>query len=275
MRAHRRSGPSGFTLVELLVVIGIIAILISILFPSLGKVRASARTVTCTTNLRQIGQAFYAYAADRKGYVVPKDWYHHNGAADKFRDNWAVTLIENRYLPAPAQDPASKASSGESVFRCPDGLDERWVEGTPGWNGGERSPIGAKFWRVTSSRTGNAYDIWYGVNGANEAALFGLYPMNACPPAGSMIPHLMKMGRIKRGSEVALVYDGLSQHFGTGMGYVHINARHNNRTTTNVLFCDGHVESLARSAMPSERGVMEDVAMLRERCPYPKWRIDQ
>ena len=78
-----------------------------------------------------------------------------------------------------------------------------------------------------------------------------------------------------KASEVALAYDGLSQHFGTGMGYVHINARHNNRTTTNVLFCDGHVESLARSAMPSERGVMEDVAMLRERYPYPKWRIDQ
>ena len=82
MRAHRRSGHSAFTLVELLVVIGIIAILIAILFPSLGKVRASARTLTCTTNLRQIGQAFYAYAADRRGYVVPKDWYHQNGAMD-------------------------------------------------------------------------------------------------------------------------------------------------------------------------------------------------
>ena len=275
MRAHNRTGHAGFTLVELLVVIGIIAILISILFPSLGKVRASARTVACTVNLRQIGQAFHAYAADRKDYVVPKDWYHHADPGNKFRDNWAITLIESGYLPAPAQDPTWRGSEGNSVFRCPDGLDEKWVEGTPAWDGGERSPIGAKFWRVTSSTSGKSYDIWYGVNGANESAMFGQYPMNACPPPGSKEAQLMKMSKIRRASEVALVFDGLSQHFGTGMGYVHINARHNNRTTTNVLFCDGHVESLARDTMPSEKGAMEDVGLLRAKYSYPKWRLDQ
>jgi prepilin-type processing-associated H-X9-DG protein len=85
----------------------------------------------------------------------------------------------------------------------------------------------------------------------------------------------MKFNKIRKSSEIALVYDGLSQHFGTGWGYVHINARHNNRTTTNVLFCDGHVESLPRNAMPLERGAMEDVGLLRAKYAYPKWRVDQ
>jgi prepilin-type processing-associated H-X9-DG protein/prepilin-type N-terminal cleavage/methylation domain-containing protein len=275
MRAFRRNDHSGFTLVELLVVIGIIAILIAMLFPSLGKARAAARTTTCMANLRQIGQAFQLYATDRHGYVVPKDWYSQNAPSEKFRDNWAITLIEHRYLPAPEQDPTSTGSEGNSVFRCPDGLDSKWVEGTPAFAGGERSPIGAKFWRVTSTATGIAYDIWYGVNGANESSKFGQYPMNACPPPGTNAAQLMKMSRIKKASEVALVFDGLSQHFGTGWGYVHINARHNNRTTTNVLFCDGHVESLPRSSMPAEKGALEDVAVLRTKYAYPKWRIDQ
>jgi prepilin-type processing-associated H-X9-DG protein/prepilin-type N-terminal cleavage/methylation domain-containing protein len=64
--ARPRSRRVGFTLVELLVVIGIIGLLVSILLPSVGAVRATAKNATCASNERQLFAAILAFAADHR-----------------------------------------------------------------------------------------------------------------------------------------------------------------------------------------------------------------
>ncbi|MAE64771.1 MAG: hypothetical protein CMJ18_10935 [Phycisphaeraceae bacterium] len=119
-RCQRRRLPSrriGFTLVELLVVISIIALLIALLLPAVKKARESVRAVACMSNQRQIYLGLFQYAEDHHQIVVPA--YEDGGRT------WAWQARE--YLPGTEADswlgwyggPSSQPPRRRTVLHCP------------------------------------------------------------------------------------------------------------------------------------------------------------
>lgn len=226
----------GFTLVELLVVIGIIAVLIAILIPALSAARREANRVKCLSNLRNLAMAQWTYVIDHRGWLVQGGMAHGGSHADEEK-TWFNTL--QRYY------------SNKLVARCPSDTSVHWETPVPGVAGRLR-------------RTS------FGLNTFLDKDLCPWGPgFKPTPPGGLYV----KIDQIRRSSDVLqfleLAYDGefaASDHVhpdlfdNSGMTpepaipgrvarQLQINSHGPRRTSpswdaiANYSFVDGHAES--------------------------------
>ncbi len=167
----RPSARRGFSLAEVLVVVGIIALLLALLLPALARARESAWRVRCANNLRQLGAAMNAYANDHRGWV-PRDhspwlaerrpyWMAAIGPYLEQRDDWDTEGIRLTmtldYFQCPAH-PMEDQIPGDFImnaFRFD--LGSRWDPAGPTRLGNIRNASGVVWLAEASDSFGDVH----------------------------------------------------------------------------------------------------------------------
>jgi prepilin-type N-terminal cleavage/methylation domain-containing protein/prepilin-type processing-associated H-X9-DG protein len=193
----RRTTTAGFTLVELLVVIGIIAVLISLLLPSLNRARESARQVQCLSNVRQISMAFVVYSTHNRGEFPLRGRL--NGASS---EDWL--WWQNRTGALITATVAPPAGGGMTAYqgRTVDQQDQPELGGVMPYLGSGPFVQTASFLVCPSDDITNRPNAG---SAAKGGAYRFSYTMNR--RLSGEYPETPKMSSVKRSTEIALVLE--------------------------------------------------------------------
>jgi len=223
----------------MLVVIAIIALLASLIVPTVGAALDRAKTVKCQSNQKQIAAAMLQYPAEHNG-LLP--WAQARQDQVGYNDNWAGVLIRNGYISAPVKDDEDDIPS-DSVFRCPMGLDDEPSAGSPADSPWTDNPNAYRPWPAEFELDGETKYVhnWYAINGRTEAdtgANSGWTFIRVRPPFENM---RKSMAGVLLPSRQVMICDGI---WILNQSPNRVLARHSKKSKTVMAFMDGSVQAI-------------------------------